>query len=177
MHSLHPMKVLAAALLALLLAACSSTTQRNIQAGFDSNVLSYTVGKSYAEVAATKAMDDLLLQNKAYGEMVSRSQLSGGDMLYRHAKPVEASSSGFDLGVFGGQNKQYNYSLFYFRVDAKGVITDYANGVVPGKEVKCLNYLGGIFQNCDDAQLLTNDIAALDASVKTSTGQPVSSWN
>lgn len=170
------LRILAVVFGLIALAACSST-QRNIQAGFDSNVLSYTVGKSYAEVAATKAMDDLLLQNKAYGEVVSTSQLPGGDTLYRHAKPVEASSSGFDLGVFGGQSKQYNYSLFYFRVDASGKITDYANGVVPGKDVSCLNYLGGIIQNCDNAQLLSNDIAALDASVRTSSGQPVSSWN
>ena len=177
MPPLSTFRIVVVALAVMVLAACSSTTQRNIQAGFDSNVLSYTVGKPYAEIAATKAMDDLLLQNKAYGEMVSRSQLASGDVLYRHAKPVEASSSGFDLGVFGSEKKQYNYSLFYFRVDQTGTITDYANGVVPGKEISCLNYLGGIFQNCDDARMLSSDIAALDASVRTSTSQPLSSWN
>jgi hypothetical protein len=157
------------------LAGCS-TTQQNIQAGFDKNVLNYTVGKPYAEVAATRAMDDLLLQNRAYGKLFYKSQFANGDTLYRHAKPVEASSSGIDLGVFGSQSKQYNYSLFYFRVGADGKIIDFANGVLPGKEIKCLNYLGGIFQNCQDASLLTNDIAALDAAVKTSAGGPLSSW-
>lgn len=162
--------------LALVFAAGCSSTQQNLQAGFDKNVLSYTVGKPYAEIAATKAMDDLLLQNRAYGNLVSQTTLANGDALYRHIRPFESQSSGFDLGLMGGSQKQYTYSLFYFRVGPDGRIADYANGVLPGKEIKCMNYLGGIFQNCSDASLLGNDIAALDAAVKTSTGQPVASW-
>lgn len=166
----------AAFFLLAALAGCMETQQR-IQTAADSNVLGYTIGKPYAEVAAQKSLDDLLLRNKAYGEVLSQAPLPGGDMLYRHAKPVEAGESGFNVGgLVGSSNKRFNYSLFYFRVGPDGVIKDYANGVLPGSEVSCMSYLGDIFRNCEDTQLLSDDLARLDGAVTTSSGQPLASW-
>jgi hypothetical protein len=166
----------AALLLLAALTGCMETQQR-LQTAADHNVLSYTIGKSYAEVASQKALDDLLLRNKAYGEMISQTALPDGDMLYRHAKPVEAVQSDFNVGGLIGRSKtRYNYSLFYFRVGSDGLIKDYANGVLPGSDVSCMTYLGDIFRNCEDAQLLSNDIARLDAAVRTSSGQTLASW-
>lgn len=160
-----------------VLTACSAT-QQNIQSAADRNVLNFTVGKEYAKIAATNATttEGLFGREKAYGDRIGQSQLSNGDIVYKHAARNEASESSVNLGLFGGSEKIIDYRLMYFRVGSDGLIKDYANGVVSGEKINCVNYIGGLFQNCDNAQQLSTDIAQMDAAVLTSQSLPLSSW-
>ena len=170
------LRAFAATLVALALLGCSTT--QDLQKAADRNVLSYTVGKPYEQIAATRATTpEAIFQDiKAYGRLIGQSQLAGGDTVYKHIQSRETSRSGVDLGLLGSSTSNTDYALLYFRVGPDGVIRDYANGVVPGESVSCVEYIGGLFTNCDNAQQLTRDIAQMDAAVLTSSGQPLSSW-
>lgn len=174
-----PARILVAAVIGAALAACSAAQQQRIQAGFDQNILDYTVGRDYATIAAREAMTQQALfgDDRAYGDFFGASQLSGGDTLYRHLERSEAATSSSDvLGLVGGDSARIDYRLFYFRVGPDGVIKDYANGVVSGELVRCSYYLGGVFQNCGNTEIASADIAQMDAAVTTSSGQPLASW-
>lgn len=171
-------RAVAAALAILALAACTAT-QQGIQASADANILSYTVGKPYAEIAGQNSMSmgGLMGREKAYGELIQSSQLPNGDTLYRHGQAHAAQTTSTDFLFMGGDSTRFDYRLFYFRVGADGVIKDYANGVVSAQQIECVDYIGGIFQNCSDTVLLSSDMAQMDAVVRTSAGMPLSAWN
>ena len=163
----------------VLLAACSATDQQSIQQSADQNVLAATVGRPYAEVAATQAMttEGLFGQDKAYGVLVSQSRLDNGDTVYKHLERTVASQSTTDFfGITGNVEQRIDYRLFYFRVGTDGIIKDFANGVVTGENVNCVTYISGLINNCGDAQVMSSDVAVWDAAVITSSGQPLSSW-
>lgn len=159
--------------------ACSTAQQQRIQASFDQNILDYTVGRPYAEIAQREAMTQAALfgTDRAYGDFVGSSPLAGGDTLYRHIEVSEAATTSSDFaGLVGGDRTRFDYRLFYFRVGADGVIKDYANGVVSGQSIGCSYYVGGIFQNCSNQQMASNDLAQMDAAVTTSAGGALASW-
>lgn len=165
--------------LAVALISSCGATQQELQARADSNVLHYTIGKSYAEIAAKPAMDSagLFLGTKAYGKEFSETRLPSGDRIYKHIVSREAFQSDFNAGgLIGGTKNRIDSGLFYFLVGPGGTIKDYGNGVVSGGVVKCTTYIGGIIKRCGNAQLAANDAAQMDAAVRTSSGQPISSW-
>lgn len=168
-----------AALLCAALAACSTASQQRLQARFDRNVLDNTVGKSYADIARKEAWTQAALfgTDHAYGDVFGATQLPGGDTLYRHMERSEAFRSGTDVGgLLTSGTTRFDYRLFYFRVGPDGVIKDTANGVVSGDSIKCVSYIGGIFNKCGNAQLASTDADQMDAAVTTSAGLPLSSW-
>ncbi|WP_196257805.1 hypothetical protein [Pelagibacterium limicola] len=165
--------------LALLALGACTATQQSLQAAADSNILNYTVGKPYAQIAAqnTTSFEGMMGREKAYGNLIHLSQLSNGDRLYRHGQAYAAHSTSTDFLLMGGGSTRYDYRLFYFRVGQDGVIKDYANGVVTAQQVECVNYVGGIFQSCTDTAMLSSDISQMDAQVRTSAGMPLSAWD
>lgn len=161
------------------LAACSAGQQQRIQASFDRNILDYTLGKPYTEIAQREAMtqEALFGTDYAYGNPFGASPLPGGDTLQRHVEVSAAMQTNTDIaGLFGSDGTRFDYRLFYFRVGPDGVIKDYANGVVSGQLIRCSYYIGGIFENCGNAELASTDMAQMDAAVTTSAGAPLSSW-
>jgi hypothetical protein len=168
----------ALAALVLVLGACTAA-QQSLQASADANILNYTLGKPYAQIAAqnTTSFEGMMGREKAYGNLIHRSQLPNGDTLYRHGQAYAAQTNSTDFLFMGGNSTRYDYRLFYFRVGADGVIKDYANGVVSAQQIECVNYIGGIFQNCTDTALLSSDVSQMDAQVRTSASMPLSAWN
>lgn len=165
--------------LALLALGACTAAQQSIQASADANILRFTVDKPYAQIAAqnTTSFEGLMGREKAYGDLIHSSQLANGDTLYRHGQAYAAQTTSTDFLFMGGGSTRYDYRLFYFRVGADGVIRDYANGVVSGQQIECVEYIGGIFRNCTDTALLSTDISQMDAQVRTSAGMPLSAWN
>lgn len=166
------------AALAIGLTACSGM-QEKVQTSVDRKVLSYVVGKPYQSVASQRktTLEGLFQDDRAYGEVFSQAPLANGDMLYRHLdryKSGEESSNFF--GVVGSTKAQISYRLIYFRVGPDGRIKDTANGFLHGEVNSCTNWVGGIFETCDDPARLTQTIDGYDRLVTTSKGQPISSW-
>jgi hypothetical protein len=167
-----------AAFAALALSACSST-QAQIQTAADRNWLGYAVGKPYASVAAEKkmTMEGLFQDDRAAGELLAASDLAGGDRLYRHVDRYQSSTASSSFGgLFGTDSATYSYRLLYFRVSPDGVIRDYANGFVGGETSSCVGWIGGIFKKCEDEAALRQTVQSYDSFVKTSGGQPLTSW-
>ena len=163
---------------AALLAACSSA-QGDIQQMADHNYLSYMVGKPYASIAAEKKLtvDGLMYGDRAAGELISTSDLPGGDTLYRHVDRYQSGTMTSSVaGIYGKDSATYSYRLLYFRVSPDGLVRDTANGFVPGETQTCVGWIGGIFQKCNNELELRNTVAGFDAVVKTSAGQPLASW-
>lgn len=165
-------------LLALTLSACSASQQQSIQTSVDRNVLSYTLGKQYAQIAKSQKMTGggLLNNDPTYGKLVSKQKLASGDTIYKHVDNNEASSSSVGIGIIGKTDKRIDLRLLYFRVGKDGIIKDHANGTVTGGNVSCIDWIGGLVQDCGNDQLIAKDVAQMDLVVRTSTGGPLSSW-
>ncbi len=171
-------KLLIALLPAALVAGCGST-QGDLQQMADRNWLGYMVGKPYAGIAAEKklTMDGLMHDDRAAGELISVSDLPGGDRLYRHVDRYQSGTmSSSAAGVYSKDSATYSYRLLYFRVSSEGVVRDYANGFVPGETQSCVGWIGGIFTKCKNELELRQTVDGFDAVVKTSQGQPLASW-
>ena len=171
-------KLLLAAGAAALFSACSGT-QAEIQTAVDRNWLGYMVGKPYAGIAAEKklTMDGLMHDDRAAGELISVSDLPGGDRLYRHVDRYQSGTmSSNAAGIYSKDSATYSYRLLYFRVSPDGVVRDYANGFVPGETQSCVGWIGGIFTKCKNELELRQTVDGFDAVVKTSQGQPLASW-
>jgi hypothetical protein len=160
------------------LAACSAT-QAEIQQAADRNWLGYVVGKSYAGVASEKklTMEGLFQDDRAAGELFATSELPGGDRLYRHLDRYQSAASTASFGgLVGKDTATFSYRLLYFRVGPDGKIRDYANGFVGGETSSCVGWIGGIFTKCEDEAQLRQTVQSYDSFVKTSQGQPLTSW-
>lgn len=173
-------RVLIAGLIGGALAGCGVTgVQQRLQASADRNILDNTVGQPYADVAAREAWttEALFGNDKAYGDFFASTELPGGDTVYRHLERSEAFNSSTNVaGLFGSGTTRFDYRLFYFRVGPDGIVKDTANGVVSGEQIKCVSYVGGIFERCGNAELASADMTQMDAMVATSAGLPLSSW-
>lgn len=166
------------AALAMGLAACSGM-QEKVQTSVDRKVLSYVVGKPYLSVASQRktTLEGLFQDDRAYGEVFSQAALINGDTVYRHLDRYESGEESSSLfGVVGSTKTQISYRLIYFRVGPDGLIKDTANGFLQGEVNSCTNWVGGIFETCDDPARLTQTIDGYDRLVLTSSGQPISSW-
>ncbi|WP_319529007.1 hypothetical protein [uncultured Cohaesibacter sp.] len=164
--------------LALLMAACAGT-QEKVQRSVDRNMLTYVVGKPYQSIASQRktTFEGLFQDDRAYGEVFSQATLANGDMLYRHLDRYESGEKSSSMfGVVGTSSTQISYRLIYFRVGPDGLIKDTANGFLHGEVKDCTNWVGGIFQTCDDPARMSQTVEGYDNLVLTSSGQPLSSW-
>ncbi len=137
------------------------------------------VGKPYAGIAGQKklTMEGLMYDDRAAGELVSASDLPGGDKLYRHVDRYQSGTMTSNAaGIYSKDSATYSYRLLYFRVSPDGVVRDYANGFVPGETQSCVGWIGGIFTKCKNELELRQTVDGFDAVVKTSQGQPLASW-
>lgn len=172
------LKFLALALVAIGLVGCSATAEKLRNKG-DRYQLSSTIGKSYAAIAASKSLreGELFGTRQTYGRLIDQTKLASGDTVYKHAGLREAGESGMDFaGLIGTTKKKLEYAIFYFRVSPDGTIRDYANGIVKGDKVSCITFISGLIGTCQNTDTLSADFTYIDTIVRTSSGQPYSSW-
>ncbi len=138
----------------------------------------YAVGRPYANVASLPDYDaDTLGRIKMFGDPVGSYRLADGDVVHRHVKQEERSTTSVDFGLIRqSESKSYAVRLSYFRVGPDGMVRDVASGFVPGGKQRCIGYVGGLISKCEDSQALNRTLLEYDSVVRTSSGQPVTSW-
>lgn len=163
-----------ALLAALSLGACGGA-QEAVQTSLDRAVMGTLVGRSYA--SATAAMPDLPLapaREPPYGRLFSTAALPDGSRIHRHLiRDIGQTSRVSFLGIAQSETQRFSYRLLYFRVDPAGTIVETANGFWLGESQRCVGYIGGIFQTCENPQALAADVAFFDGLVRTADGRPV----
>ncbi len=160
----------------LALTACSQTAE-NMRKKGDSVVLSHTIGRTYEKVSTSKHLvAGELLPQLAYGNRIGQTTLPSGDVIYKHATLREAGESSIDFGFIGSSKTKMEYAVYYFLVGGDGVVKDYANGIVDGGKVSCMEYVGGFIRSCGNSEQLNSDLGYVDSMMRTSNGQPVSVW-
>lgn len=161
----------------LMLGACQSTASRVEQFGAR-NVMLFAMNKPYEQVVNTPDFQaDTLGREKIYGPLLASYTLASGDAVHRHIKSDVSSTSNVDLGLITQREREnYTIRLAYFRVGPDGIVRDWAAGSVPGASSRCVGYAGGIIRRCDDRAAIDRSLAEFDAIVRTSAGQPLSSW-
>jgi hypothetical protein len=141
------------------LSGCGSFAA-HIRNGLNHEALQSDIGKPYSRV---------VYDHPAYGPLVGRAKLANGDIIYKHVGRFGNESSGY-LGIYV-KDKHIDRAI-YFEVAPDGRIVDYATGFFHAGSTSCmLIFCGG--KSGTPAHTPTS---ALDAVVKTSTGQPISSW-
>lgn len=175
----RPAAFLPALLLATMLAACGSVTDR-VEGAANRSFTSGAMGKPYAEVASLghSPLEQLAGNDRAtFGPMLGATRLSNGMTIYRHMAPAARTETGTSFGgLIGTSSVSDNNRLSYFLVGQDGIVKDWATGSVPGNASDCVNYIGGIIKTCSDVRQFHAALALYDARVQTSGGQPLSAW-
>jgi hypothetical protein len=151
------MKYVASALLALLVAGCSSIGQE-VASGINNSQLRNTIGKPYNQV---------IFERPDFGKLVGRETLRNGDQVMKHVGDFGSATSNVG-GVYGKQHQQAR--VIYFRVDRKGVVRDWATEFYKAGSSTCWV---GICSGQKNEQIPAEE---LDRIVKTSNGQTIQSW-
>jgi hypothetical protein len=172
-----PIRTFAAIAMLLAIAACTTPPEGLLNAA-NRNYMRYAMGKPYAEMASLNPTTmEGLAGRTAYGPMIGTYALADGNRVYRHIDDVQTGESTVDLGIFSQRHTvSSTYRLAYFRVGPDGIVNDWAVGSLPGGSVRCVSYAIGIFRKCEDQQSLRQSMTLYDSLVRTSAGQPLSSW-
>jgi hypothetical protein len=175
--AVKPFRALIGLAALLALAACTTPPQSLMNAA-NRSYMRYAMGKPYAQVASLNPTTmEGLAGRTAYGPMIGTYQLADGNRVYRHIDDVQTGESNVDFGIFSQRHTvSSTYRLAYFRVGPDGVVNDWAVGSLPGASVRCVSYAVGIFRQCEDLQSLRQSLSFYDSVVRTSSGQPLSSW-
>lgn len=174
---LKPIRSLAAIAVLCAVTACTTPPESLLNAA-NRNYMRYAMGKPYADVASLNPTTmEGLAGRTAYGPMIGAYVLADGNRVYRHIDDVQTGESTVDLGIFSQRHTvSSTYRLAYLRVGPDGIVNDWAVGSLPGGSVRCVSYAIGIFRKCEDQQSLRQSLALYDSLVRTSSGQPLSSW-
>jgi hypothetical protein len=151
------MKYVASALLALLVAGCSSIGQE-VASGINNSQLRATIGKPYSQV---------IFERPDFGKLVGRETLPNGDQVMKHVGDFGTATSNVG-GVYGKQHQQAR--VIYFRVDGKGLVRDWATEFYKAGSSTCWI---GVCSGQKNEQIPAEE---LDRIVKTSNGQTIQSW-
>ena len=162
-----------------VLAACQSA-QTNVAKFGQRNTMRFALNKPYQQIANTPDLSETNLlkigKTTTYGPMIGSFQLANGDTVYRHLKPYETGNSSVGLGLIGGESTSFTLYLAYFRVDASGIVRDWAGTALPGSSQRCVGFFGGIIRNCSDTAAQERSLQYYDNLVRTSSDQPLSAW-
>ena len=161
----------------LTLAGCNSMAEK-AEALSGRTFPAYALNKSYASVAALPDYEsDTLGRVRMFGDEVGSFTLANGDVVHRHAKREQRSTSSVDIGIIrNSESASYRMRLTYFRVGPDGIVRDFASGFVDGGSEKCISYVAGLMQRCQDMAALNRTLIEFDAAVRTRDGQTLAAW-
>ena len=134
----------------------------------NNDVFQNEVGKKYTDITGETGGLKLRVD---YGQNLVSKELSDGSVLHIHVYDYESSRSGC-LGLFG--NVKHSYKIHGFKVK-DNIVTDWAYGLY--KPAKKFTHIFGFVLGYDSDEML-NEIKNEYANiVKTSTNEPISSWD
>jgi len=150
-------RILAVALSAFILTACSSIAH-DVASGINNSQLKTTVGRSYGQV---------MYEHPDFGKLVGRERVGGGSEIMKHVGDFGTASSSYG-GIYGKQEQQAR--VVYFLVDAKGNVKDWATEFYKAGTASCWV---GVCSGAKQEQVPSEE---LDRIVKTSSGSTLAAW-
>lgn len=151
------MRIVYAFTMCLFLAGCGSVAQ-SIQTGLTEHQLDNAIGQPYTQVT---------YDHPDYGHLVGRARLQNGNTIYKLVGKFGAEKSNYG-GVYGTVHNEDR--AIYFNVNPQGKVVDYATAFFEAGKGNC------ILGICNDKHTSAVPTSALDSMVKTSKGEPLSSW-
>jgi len=162
-------KLFAFGIFAIFITGCGVT--KGLQGAGDRLDAKSALGKQHSEIVKEKSLGFGLSAPLRYGLVLAEEQLASGNVVKKHGRRDKSSSSSFG-GLLGKSN--YRYRIFYFLVDAKGVIQDYATGTYDDEASDWC--FGEEVAICSDSQSEIDQISKLDKLVKTSSDEAYTVW-
>lgn len=147
------MKKILTFLTIILISGCMSVTKEDLDG---------SIGTSYRQATSSSK----------FGEFMGSESLSDGSQIMKHIKRLHQKDSGMGFGDFSFGKKTQYYDVVYFKVK-NDIIKDWAKTRYSDKgKYFGMNNIFEVNNTTTDPKLLSE----LDALVRTSKGQPISSW-
>lgn len=151
------MKFFTAVAVGALLSGCSSLGHE-VASGVNNKQLANTIGKPYKQV---------IFEHPDYGKLIGREALRNGDEVMKHVGEFGSATSSVG-GIYGKRDQQAR--VIYFRIDAKGVVRDWATEFYKAGTSTCWV---GICSGAKKEQVPSEE---LDRIVRTSSGESIQAW-